>query len=459
MTSVKSLTCFKAYDIRGKLGEELDEDIAYRIGRAVAQSQKAKKIVVGFDARATSSDFAIAVAKGICDAGADVLDIGLAGTEEVYASVLEFGACAGIEVTASHNPIDYNGMKIVGGGSQPLSNQEFGAIKDMAEDCNFIRPPKNGGIVNKKEEARASYIEKVLGFVDCFSLKPLKIVINSGNGAAGPTLDRINEKLKEKGVETNLVFVNQNPDPSFPNGIPNPMLEENRSSTANAVIEQNADFGVAFDGDFDRCFFFDHSGNFIPSEYAVALIAEVFLVKEKGATIIHDPRVIWSTIDIVEKHGGKAVASRTGHAFVKAAMRHVDAIYGGEMSAHHYFRDFAYCDSGIIPWLLIWESLSKSNFSLSDLIYERKNCFPSSGELNFTVANAASCIEKVQNHLALNASLIEEIDGLSMTFDTWRFNLRKSNTEPLVRLNVETKGDDELLKEKTNELKLLIEQP
>ena len=442
MSFSKKLTCFKAYDIRGKLDEELDKDIAYRIGRATAQSQKAKAVVVGFDARATSPDLAQAVARGICDAGADVLDIGLAGTEEMYSAVTEFDTCAGIEVTASHNPIDYNGMKIVGRGSKPLSDDEFEAIKNLAEGDNFVPLKKTGVVIDKKQVARAAYVDKVLGFVDCSNLQPFKIVINSGNGAAGPTLDAIDAKLKEEGVQTNFVFVHHNPDSTFPNGIPNPLLKENRSSTVNAVIVENADFGVAFDGDFDRCFFFDHAGDFIPGEYLVGLLAEVFLNKEKGATIIHDPRVIWNTIDVIAKCGGQAVVSKTGHAFVKAAMRKRDAIYGGEMSAHHYFRDFAYCDSGMIPWLMVWEYLSVSNILVSELISERSNRFPSSGELNFTVPNAATCIERVQNHFVSEAMSIDELDGLSMSFETWRFNLRKSNTEPLVRLNVETRSDN-----------------
>ena len=442
MNFSKNLTCFKAYDVRGILGEELIEGIAYRIGRATAQAQEAKTIVLGFDARATSPSLAQAVAKGICDTGADVLDIGLAGTEEVYASVSEFDACGGIEVTASHNPIDYNGMKIVRRGSQPLSDDEFETIKDLAESCNFIQPLKKGNVVDKKQMARAAYINKILGFVDCPKLKPFKIVINSGNGAAGPTLDAINKKFIEMGIKTNFIFVDHDPDPSFPNGIPNPLLEENRSSTANAVIAEKAEFGVAFDGDFDRCFLFDQFGGFIPGEYVVSLLAEVFLRKEEGATIIHDPRVFWNTIDVVAKCGGHAVVSKTGHAFVKAAMRQADAIYGGEMSAHHYFRDFSYCDSGMIPWLLIWEYLSLSKLSISDLIKQQKNHFPSSGELNFKVPNAAACIERVESHFASTVSSIDEIDGLSMSFDTWRFNLRESNTEQLVRLNVETRGDD-----------------
>jgi phosphomannomutase len=340
-----------------------------------------------------------------------------------------------------------------------LSEKEFGLIKDLAEKNNFSQPQQTGAVLDKKEAARAAYVKKVLGFVDYSNLKPLKIVINSGNGAAGPTVDAINKKLNEKGIKTNFVFMHHDPDPTFPNGIPNPLLKENRSSTANAVIGEKADFGVAFDGDFDRCFFFDHSGCFIPGEYVVGLLAEVFLNKENKATIIHDPRVIWNSIDVIDKCGGEARASKTGHAFVKAAMRKTDAIYGGEMSAHHYFRDFAYCDSGIIPWLLVWETLSTSKLSLSDLIAERKNRFPSSGELNFTVDDASTCIERVHNHFVSKATSINQLDGLSMTFDGWRFNLRKSNTEPLVRLNIETKGDHVLLQKKTSALTLLIKQP
>ena len=459
MKSGENLTCFKAYDVRGKLGDELNEEIAYRIGRATAQSQKAKTMAVGFDARATSPNLAREVAKGICDAGANVLNIGLAGTEEMYAAVTNFEACAGIEVTASHNPIDYNGMKIVGRGSKPLSDNEFESIKDLAKENNFSQSQQKGAVLDKKKVARAAYVKKVLEFVDCSNFKPLKIVINSGNGGAGPTLDAIHKKLKEKGVKTNFVFVQHDPDKTFPNGIPNPLLEENRTSTADAVVAARADFGVAFDGDFDRCFFFDRSGNFIPGEYVVGLLAKIFLGKEKGSKIIHDPRVVWNTIDIVRKCGGQAVVSKTGHAFVKAAMRNSNAIYGGEMSAHHYFRDFAYCDSGIIPFLLVWEYLSVSNLSLSDLITTQKKRFPSSGELNFKVSDAAVCIERVQQHFVSQAASIDELDGLSMSFDTWRFNLRKSNTEPLVRLNVEAKGDPMLLKEKTDELKYLIKQP
>ena len=458
MTSGKVLNCFKAYDIRGKIGIELNDEIAYRIGRATAQSLNAESVALGFDARATSSTLAQAVARGVCDAGASVLEIGLSGTEEMYSAVSEFGACSGIEVTASHNPIDYNGMKIVKKGSQPLSDMEFSHIKALVEANNFVKPPRTGLVIDKKEHARALFIEKVIGFVDIKSLKPIKIVINSGNGAAGPTIDVLDKKLKEKGVKTNFVFVHQNPDPSFPNGIPNPLLKENRSSTTDVLISEKAEFGVAFDGDFDRCFLFDQYGNFVPGEYVVGLISKVFLLKEKGAVIVHDPRVVWNTIDVVRKFGGKAVCSKTGHAFVKAKMRNASAIYGGEMSGHHYFRDFVYCDSGLIPWMIIWELLSTSNCSLSELVSDRKDRFLSSGEINFTVKDTANSIETIRHLFSEEARSVDELDGLSVSFKSWRFNLRKSNTEPLVRLNVETKGDQALLTKKTEELKNLIEK-
>lgn len=456
MSTVKELTCFKAYDVRGQLTSEINEEIAYRIGRAVAQSLKAQTVVLGFDARETSPKLAKAIAAGVCDAGTDIFDIGLVGTEEIYAAVSYLEADAGIEVTASHNPIDYNGMKIVKQRSQPLTDREFINIKKLAETSNFFNSRRSGVVINKKTIARKAYVDKVLSFVNTKKLKPMRIVINSGNGAAGPVVDALQKKLNEKGISTNFVYVHHNPDASFPNGIPNPLLEENRSATARVVVKEKADFGVAFDGDFDRCFLFDHQGNFIPGEYVVGLLSEVFLRRELGATIVHDPRVIWNTIDVVEKNNGNAVVSRTGHAFVKATMRKTSAIYGGEMSAHHYFRDFAYCDSGMIPWLIIWQLLSEAKSSLSDLICKRARLFPSSGELNFAVADADKTMQRVKEKFAANAALIDELDGLSMSFENWRFNLRTSNTEPLIRLNIEAQGNQSLLIEKTKILRSVI---
>ena len=312
MSVGKGLTCFKAYDVRGKLGQELNEEIAYQIACAAAHSLGASTVALGFDARATSPALARAAIKGICESGADVFDIGLAGTEEIYAAVSEFSCDMGIEITASHNPIDYNGMKFVKKGSQPLSSREFAKIRNLAQQSKFTPSACTGLIKDISSSAREAYIKKILRFVDLPSLKPLKIVINSGNGAGGPTIDALNKKLKIKGVKTNFVFLHHKPDSSFPNGIPNPMLEKNRLSTARAVVREKADFGVAFDGDFDRCFLFDHKGNFIPGEYIVGLLSEIFLKREKGATIVHDPRVVWNTTDIVNKYGGHVFAQRRG---------------------------------------------------------------------------------------------------------------------------------------------------
>ena len=452
----KSYSCFKAYDIRGEINVEINEDIAFRIGYATAKKLKAKKVVVGYDARESSPKLSNSVIKGIREYGADVLNLGLVGTEEVYYAVANFAADAGIEVTASHNPINYNGMKIVRSGSQPLTMDEFAGIKLLVEKNNFKKIKHRGKVENFRIEARAAYVRKILSFVSLKNLKPLKIVLNSGNGAAGPVVDKLENCLNNKCVYTDFIRVHHEPDPTFPNGIPNPLLEENRASTSEAVKKVDADFGVAFDGDFDRCFFFDNLGHFIPSEYIVGLLAEVFLNKEKSATIIHDPRVIFNTLNIVNACGGNAVSSKTGHAFIKTEMRAQNAVYGGEMSAHHYFRDFNYCDSGMIPWLLVWELLSMKDISLSELIKSRKKKFPSSGEMNFKVANPQECLQKIEEIYAPIASSLEKKDGLSASFDSWRFNIRRSNTEPLVRLNVEAKENEELLFKKTLELSHLI---
>ena len=452
----KPLHCFKTYDIRGRIGSELNQDVSYRIGRSVAEVLQAKNIVVGYDARETSPDFSRSVSDGICDFGSNVIDIGLSGTEEVYRAVTKLRACAGIEITASHNPIDYNGMKIIKSRSRPLETEELYAIKNCAEENKFSESSSRGSIYDMRSRSKLDYIKKILSFVDINNLKPLKIVINSGNGAAGPIINLLEKTFETKFIKTEFIKINNDPDPSFPHGIPNPLLEENRSITSKAVKSNFADFGVAFDGDFDRCFFFDNNGDFVHSQYLIGILAEIFLLKEPGSTIVHDPRVIWDTIDVIENLGGKAHLCKTGHAFVKGAMRKFDAIYGGEMSAHHYFRDFSYCDSGMLPWLLIWELLSKSDASLRDLVYKRLANFPSSGEINFNVHNPSKCIETIRDKFSSAACKIEYIDGLSMSFEDWRFNLRKSNTEPLVRLNIETKGNMNLLQFKVKELTKLI---
>ena len=453
----ETLTCFKSYDIRGELGLELNQDIAYRIGRAAAQSMHARSLVLGCDARETSPELADAVAKGAMDAGTDVLDLGLCGTEEMYWAVTQYDACLGIEVTASHNPIHYNGMKIVQSGSKPLTQEAFWGIKALAEAGKFV--PEIFGATRRSiaDAARAAYVEKLLSFVDPSQLAPLKIVVNAGNGAAGPTFDALAERIVEGSPSVSFVRVHHTPDPSFPNGIPNPLLPENHAATADVVRSEGADFGIAFDGDFDRCFFFDEQGTFIPGEYVVALLAEAFSEKEAQAKIIHDPRVMWNTIATVENAGGTPIASKTGHAFIKEAMRKQGAVYGGEMSAHHYFRDFAYCDSGMIPWLLIWELVSKSGKTLGALVQDYRERFPSSGEINFTVKDATACLSQAEALYGKGAQSVDHLDGVSIAYETWRFNLRKSNTEPLVRLNLETRGDQVLLREKTEELRQFIE--
>ena len=457
--TLPDLSCFKAYDIRGEIGETFNESIVYRISRATAQHLKAKSIVIGFDARETSAAFAVAAARGVSDSGADIIDIGMAGTEEMYWAVTQFDACAGIEITASHNPINYNGIKVVKSKSRPLNAAtDFQPIKRLAESCAWLKIEKPGSIKNCSEEARIAYVNRVLSFVNLGTLKPLKIVINSGNGAAGPTFDVIARKLAEKNVPLEFVRVHHTPDHAFPHGIPNPLLIKNHAATAEVVKDAGSDFGVAFDGDFDRCFFFDERGTFVPGEYVVGLLASVFLNKEAGAKIVHDPRVIWNTLDIVNSMGGEAVQSKTGHAFIKQTMRSHQAIYGGEMSAHHYFRDFACCDSGMIPWLLVAELISKSGRSLGGWVQDRFKAFPSTGETNFSVKDPSAAIARVVAAYREASVTLDEIDGVSLAFEDWRFNLRCSNTEPLVRLNIESRGGVELIKSKLSQISAVLEE-
>jgi len=438
---MRQLTCFKSYDIRGQLGEELNEAIAYDIGAAIAQYMSPKTVVLGGDCRETSADLKAAVARGLQDMGVDVLDIGMCGTEEVYFATDHLNADAGVEVTASHNPINYNGMKIVGKGSRPLSPEvEMTAIRKSAERAEFTAAAVKGSLT--KVNIRDAYAAKICSFIDPAKLKPLKILVNAGNGTAGPAFDEIVKLLATQGAPLTFVRMDHEPDSSFPNGIPNPLLPKNQPRTAAAVIKHGADFGVAWDGDFDRCFFFDHTGAFVDGYYIVGLLAQQALNAHKGGTIIHDPRMIWNTQEIVAELGGKAVPARTGHAYQKAVMREHGAVYGGEMSAHHYFRDFSYCDSGMIPWLMVAELVSTTGASLADLIASRKAKFPASGEQNFTIQDPAAALKTVEAALEDEAQKIEHFDGLSMDFGDWRLNLRMSGTEPLVRLNIETRGDE-----------------
>ncbi|WP_343115723.1 phosphomannomutase [Ostreiculturibacter nitratireducens] len=450
------LTCFKAYDIRGRLGHDLNAEIAYRIGRAFARVLRAGTVVLGRDVRASSETLAESVSRALVDEGCKVLDLGLSGTEEMYFATSHFDADGGICVTASHNPMDYNGMKLVRAGSAPLDSVSgLARIKAEAEANDFGRPVPGGRILNVSREARDAYVARVISFADVSVLRPLRILVNAGHGAAGPTFDVIAERLKELDAPLSFVRTCHEPDGTFPKGIPNPLLPENRPATAEAVRSSGADFGVAWDGDFDRCFFFDHHGDFVDGEYVVGLLAEAFLAKSPGATVIHDPRVIWNTQDIVAKSGGKAIPSRTGHAFIKQAMRDEEAIYGGEMSAHHYFRDFCHCDSGMIPWLLIAELVSRSG-PLADLVADRKTAFPSSGEVNFTLEDPTAAIARVRDTFQSLARRVDEMDGLSFDMGEWRFNLRSSNTEPVVRLNVEARGNAALVSEGVEKVKALL---
>lgn len=447
------LTCFKAYDIRGKLGEELNEDIAYRIGRAYAEFLKPAQVVVGGDVRLTSEALKLALADGLRDSGVNVLDIGLCGTEEIYFATSHLDVDGGIVVTASHNPIDYNGMKMVRKDSRPISNDSgLLDIKKLAE-CNAFgeKAVTRGGY--QQLSVLADYVQHLLSYIDVSKLKPLKLVVNAGNGAAGHVIDALEQHLP-----FTFIKVHHQPDGNFPNGIPNPLEQDNRQDTIDAVVAHKADMGIAWDGDFDRCFLFDARGQFTEGYYIVGLLAEAFLAKTPGAKVIHDPRLTWNTIEICESAGGQAIQSKTGHAFIKEKMRSEDAVYGGEMSAHHYFRDFFYCDSGMIPWLLVAELISVKGQSLESMLAERIAKFPSPGEINSKVADAKAAIDRVAAAYQNDAVAVDKTDGISMTFEGWRFNLRMSNTEPVVRLNVETRGNKALMDKVTQDILALVRQ-
>jgi phosphomannomutase len=451
------MQCFKAYDIRGRLGDELTPDIVRTIARAFAEELGAHRVVLGHDPRASSEALAAAAAEGLRAAGAEVLFLGLCGTEEMYFATDHLGADAGIEVTASHNPMDYNGMKLVGPGAKPLPAPVFAAVRARAE-AGLFGAAGQGGFT--PADTRAEYVARVMSFVDVAALRPLRVVVNAGNGAAGPTFDTLEAALVEAGAPLEFIRIHHAPDGRFPNGIPNPLLPENQPVTAEAVRAHGADLGVAWDGDFDRCFLFDETGAFVAGEYVVGLLAEVFLAKEPGAAIVHDPRVIWNTQDVVARAGGRAVMAPTGHAYLKAAMRAQGAAYGGEMSAHHYFRDFMCCDSGMIPWLLVAELMGRSGQSLSQFLAARRAAFPSSGEVNFKVADVKKIVAKIAYSYGAQAEDVDHLDGHSFDMGAWRFNLRASNTEPLLRLNVEARadlgGDAALVALKVDELSAFI---
>lgn len=453
-----SITSFKAYDIRGELGVNLDENIAYRIGRAFAQflnpTAKHQTIIIGCDIRPSSETLKQATINGILDAGTNVIDLGMTGTEEVYFATSHLNAIGGIEVTASHNPINYNGLKLVRENSRPISaDTGLENIQKVAELGEFNTPAQQGKLL--KNFDKTAYIDHLISYIDLPQLKPLKIVINSGNGSAAPVIDLIEERFQQANVPITFIKLHHEPDGSFPNGIPNPMIVANRTVTREKLLAEKADLAIAFDGDFDRCFFFDETGRFLEGTYLVGVLAQAFLQKDPTASIVYDPRNILNTENVIKQAGGKAVISKSGHSFIKQIMREKNAVYGGEMSAHHYFKDFNYCDSGMIPWLLTIELLAKTGKKLSALVDEMIANFPISGEINFKLTNitASQILEKLQNELDYSndgeQATIDYLDGLSVNFTNWRFNIRASNTEPLIRLNIESQGDKNLLTRKT----------
>lgn len=447
---------FKAYDIRAKVPAELNPDLAYKIGRVYTRLittnlpvGKTGKIVTGYDVRKSSIEISEALTRGITDAGSDVINIGLCGTEMVYFGTPHLDADGGIMITASHNPPEYNGMKFVKKDSVPV-----GYDSGLNEVERLIIENDLGTVGDKKGNVRNenimnAFIENLKQFYDSEKIDPLKVVVNGGNGCVGPALEAIEDKLP---IEMIKIFTQ--PDSNFPNGVPNPLLPENRKPTIEAVIKNEADLGVAWDGDYDRCFFFDEKGNFIEGYYIVGLLAKSILKKHPGENIVHDPRLVWNTTDIVKKAGGQAIVSKSGHAFIKEKMREVNAVYGGEMSAHHYFRNNAYSDSGMIPFLLVLQLMSEEKKRLSELVNEMITAYPCSGEINTTLDNPAEKIKEIE--AKYSDGKVDHLDGVSIEYSDWRFNLRMSNTEPILRLNVESRNDIKLLKKKTQELLKLI---
>ena len=442
-----NLSGFKAYDIRGRYPSTLNEELARNIGYAFAQEFQSKRVVIGHDARLSGPALYAALAEGFRAAGVDVVGIGLCGTEEIYYASFAKGFDGGIMVTGSHNPADENGFKMVRGGAIPVSGDSgLFNIRDRIAAGQNIPAELSGSFT--ETSFRDDYIEHLLGYIKPETLRRFRIVADPGNGCAGLVMTKLAERLP-----LDIHIIHGDPDGTFPNGVPNPLLPESREHTIKAVRELKADFGIAWDGDFDRCFFYDHKGRFIEGYYLVGMIAEALLAQNPGAKIIHDPRLTWNTQTVVAQAGGVAIESKTGHAFIKERMRAEDALYGGEMSAHHYFHDFAYCDSGMISWLLVSQLLSDSDKALAECVEDRMTAFPCSGEINSRVEDIKAVLARVETKYAsLPGAEVTHIDGLSVAFPEWRFNLRGSNTEPILRLNVESRGNVKLMEEKTEEL-------
>ena len=446
-----NLSAFKAYDIRGRVPDVLDEALARHIGYAFAQEFRPRSVVIGHDARLSSPALYRALAHGLRAAGTDVTGVGMCGTEEIYfaASALDFDG--GIMVTGSHNPADENGFKLVLGGAVPVSGDSGlfhirDRIRASVEAGETVPAVCTGAF--REDCFRRRYADFLLDLAEPHSLRPLRIAADAGHGCAGLVMRELAPYLP-----LDIVLLNAEPDGRFPRGVPNPLLPENRAAFSRAVRELDVDFGIAWDGDFDRCFFYDREGRFIEGYYLVGLIAETLLAGRPGEKILHDPRLLWNTQELVHAAGGIPVECRTGHAFFKERMRAENALYGGEMSAHHYFRDFACCDSGMLPWLLVARLLSRSGKDLASLVEERMKAFPCSGEVNSRVDDIPAVLARVEaRYAALPGAKLSRIDGLSIAFPDWRFNLRGSNTETVLRLNVESRGDASLMQEKTAEL-------
>ena len=447
MTS--EISCFKAYDVRGRIPTELNQEVAFKIGVAIASYFSTQSVVIGYDVRPSSLEILDALAKGIQSQQSEVMSIGLCGTEEIYFATNYLDSDAGVMITASHNPADYNGLKIVGAGAKPVSmDSGLGEIKSIAESVSY---DDSIDLKLKEINIRDQYLDKILSFVNTESIKPLHVVTNAGNGCAGPVINSLESRLP-----ITFTKIQNEPDGLFPNGIPNPLLVENRQVTSKAVIEHEADLGIAWDGDFDRCFFFDANGQFIENYYLIGLLSEQLLQANPKDHIVHDPRLVWNTREEVMRANGIPDQSKAGHSFIKEIMRANKAVYGGEMSGHHYFRDFYYSDSGMIPWLLLLEKISNAGQTLTDLVSERIERYPVSGEINTEVKNPKILLEKIKEHYLPFDPIIDDIDGYSFEFSDWRFNLRMSNTEPLVRLNVESRANKTLMQKKTEEILKLI---
>ncbi|MFW6127261.1 MAG: phosphomannomutase [Thermodesulfobacteriota bacterium] len=445
------LSCFKAYDVRGRVPDEIDAGLAYRIGRAFAAYVGPRRVAVGRDVRLSSPELVEALSSGLAAAGVEVVDLGLCGTEQVYFATAFYNLDGGIMVTASHNPPDYNGMKFVREGARPLSGDSgLKEIEALVESYG----PENQALkeVRTPQDTLNDYVQHLLSYVDKERLEPFKVVANAGNGCAGPVIDALEPHLPFR-----FIKIYHEPDGAFPHGVPNPLLPENRAATARAVHEYGADLGLAWDGDFDRCFFFDEAGNFVESYYLIGLLAQALLARRPGGKVIHDPRLTWNTIEVVQEAGGVPVLSKTGHAFIKERMRREEALYGGEMSGHHYFQDFAYCDSGMIPWLLVAEIMRRRSQPLSALVAERQRLYPVSGEINRQVSDPDRVLDRVEQTFGPEARSVDYTDGLSCEFPEWRFNLRKSNTEPVLRLNVESRGNRPLLEKMTEKILTLMD--